>query len=122
MARDMAMVLGGVLLPKPNTFVLEDDDGGTDILTLGRVLYTDFRDRRRTWTVGWENLLYENDFESIQTLYHNQVSSGSYPVLQFDAYGIYAPVKIKINPQRIALNGTLVKNFVVTLIEKNPVS
>lgn len=122
MARDMAMVLGGILLPKPNTFNRIDDAGSTDVLTLGRVLYTDYRDRRRTWVVGWKNLLYESDFTSIETLYHNQISSGSYPMLQFDAYGIYCPVKLDISPQNIALNGTLVQSFTITLTEKNPVS
>lgn len=120
--RDMAMVLGGRLLPKPSTFLKKEDINGVDVRTLGGVLYTDFRDRNRSWTVGWKNILYDTDHQTITDIWLEQLDTRTYPMLQFDSEGIYVPVKIDISEQKIRYNGTLIQDFTITLTERNPIS
>jgi hypothetical protein len=122
MGQDMSMVLGGRLLPKPSTFKKTDSINGVDVTTLGGVLYTDFRDRRRSWDVGWENILYATDHETIMDIWREQITTRTYPMLQFDAESIYVPVKIDISSQSLKYNGTLVQSFTITLTEANPIS
>jgi hypothetical protein len=119
---DMVMFLGGRTVPKPSTFKLVNDSGATDVLTLAGVLYTDFRDRRRSWTVGWKNVLYQTDVQTIVEIWEEQFTNNAYPILDFPAEGVYAPVKMEISDLNIKYNGVLAENFSVTLIEQNPVS
>lgn len=120
--RDMAMVLGGRLVPKPSTFNKIETINGVDVTTLGGVLYTDFRDIKRVWEVGWDNILYDTDHQTLIDIWREQISTRTYPMLQFDSEGIYLPVKIDISPQNIKHNGTLIEGFTVTLTEQNPIS
>lgn len=120
--RNMAMVLGGRLVPKPSTFKKIETINGIDVTTLGGVLYTDFRDMKRVWEVGWTNILYDTDHLTLMTIWREQISTRTYPMLQFESEGIYLPVKIDISEQNIRHNGTLIESFTVTLTEANPIS
>lgn len=103
----MTMILGGVVLPKPSTFRQILDSNETDNVTLGYTLYTDFINTRRGWVIGWKDIK-RTDFDTIYNLYLEQYTNGAYHPFQFDAYNIYAPVKLNISDQDIKLNGELV--------------
>lgn len=120
--RDMAMVLGGRLVPKPSKFVKTETINGVDITTLGGVLYTDFRDIKRVWEVSWDNILYDTDHLTLMAVWRNQISTRTYPMLQFASESLYVPVKMDISPQDIKYNGTLIQSFTITLTEQNPIS
>lgn len=122
MSKDMAMVLGGRLLPKPSTFKRTLIPNETDITTLGGTLYTDFVNNRREWEVGWKLILEDTDYDTIQELYLEQYENQTYHILQFDAYGIYTPVKMNISAQKIKYNGTLIEAFTITLKEQYAIS
>lgn len=122
MAQDMAMVLGGRLIPKPSGFLKTETINGVDVTTLGGVLYTDFRDRKRVWQVSWDNILYGTDMQTILDVWEQQLATRTYPMLQFDAENLYVPVKVDISEQKIRYNGTVVEQFSITLTEQNPIS
>lgn len=119
---DMAMILGGRVLPYPKDFRRIISPNETDVRTLGGGIYTDFINFNRGWRVSWENLKAE-DFQIIYDLWEDQYTTHTYKMLQFDAYGIYAPVKINISEeQAIKYNGSIIQNFSITLIEQFAVS
>lgn len=122
MGKDMAMILGGRLLPKPSTFKRTLIPNETDITTLGGTLFTDFVNNRREWEVGWKLILEDTDYDTIQDLYLEQYENQTYHLLQFDAYGIYTPVKMNISAQKIKHNGTLIEAFTITLKEQYAIS
>lgn len=119
--KDMAVVLGGVLMPKPDGFnrILEANE--TDIRTLGGILYTDFVNNIRSWSMSWKYITQE-DYAIIERLYLAQYTNNRYAMLQFNAYSIYAPVKIKMSNQKPKFNGSVYEDFSITLIEQNPFS
>lgn len=122
MVRDMAIVLGGYSLPKPSRFKKIETLNGTDIKTLGGVVYTDFVSYSRQWVIGWDNILYERDIATIKTIWDNQRLNRVYPMLQFNSENLYVSAKIDISEQDIRYNGTVVEAFEITLTERNPLS
>lgn len=120
-AIDMSMVLGGVVIPYPSSFVLNVIPNETDVRVLSGNLYTDFVSNLRTWEIGWDTMTREN-YEIIYQIYLNQYSRLQYPILQFDAKGIYVPVKVNIDPENLKHNGVLVVGFKMTLKEQYPFS
>lgn len=122
MVRNMAIVLGGQLLPKPSGFKKIEGTNSVDVRTLGGVIYTDFRDRNRSWEVSWDKILYDTDHQTIMQIWRDQTSNRRYPMLQFDSENVYAPVKVDISEQTLKYNGTLVESFTITLTEQNPIS
>lgn len=119
----MRIVLGGRTLPKPNTFKRIQTPTETDVVTLGGSLYTDFISRRQAWQCGWK-LITEEQMQIIQDLFEEQYTdpTGAYHLLQFDAYDIYAPVKLEITDQQIKYNGALIENFSIVLKQQYAVS
>lgn len=122
MSKEMTMLLGGVVLPKPSTFERSLIPNESDITTLGGTMYTDFVNNRREWVVGWKNILEDGDYEKIQTLYLRQYEEQVYHHLYFGAYDIYTPVKMNISKQKIKYNGTLIEAFTITLKEQYAIS
>lgn len=117
----MQIIIGGVELPKPSGFRRTVIGNESNNVTLGGVMYTDFINNRRSWRISWENLKYE-DYEIIYDLYFRQYEEETYHYLQFDAYGLYVPVKIEMSEEEIKHNSVLIKNFSITLIEAVPFS
>lgn len=118
---DTTIILGGVVLPFYSELKETTKPNETDIVTLGGNLYTDFINNRREWVVSWENLKRE-DFDIIYALYTRQYQQSSYLMLQIDAYNIYIPAKINISQKDIKWNGSIYKNFSITLKEQLPFS
>lgn len=118
---DMTLIIGGILIPKPSTFKRIDQPNETDRITLGGTLNTYFINKRREWVIGWK-LIKEEDFQKLQTLFNEQYSQHTYHVMQFDAYDIYAPVKLEFSDQNIKSNGSLIENFSMVIKEKYAVS
>lgn len=117
----MIVYLGGIVIPKPTTFVKLDTPNETENITAGGTLYADFRNNRRTWTMGWK-LLKSEDYDRIYTLYKAQYTNHQFYYLQFPAYSLYVPVKINISQENIRYNGGFYENFSITLKEKYPFS
>lgn len=121
--KDMRIVLGGRTLPLYMNLERTDFSNEVDIVTLGGQMYTDFRNRLREWRISWSKIEEDSDAQIVLDLWAEQYDTGIYPMLQFDAYNIYCPVKITLAPtQRIDYNGTLIDVLSVTLREQNPVS
>lgn len=120
---DMAVVLDGVRLPDPSTpYERIFDPNETDRTTLGGKRFTDFINLQRSWTLNWK-LIKETDYTIIYNIFIKQYQTGIYPMLQFDAYGIYTAVKIEIDKnQKIKYNGSLIENFSITLKEQDAFS
>jgi hypothetical protein len=121
MTRDMSIILGGVLMPAFGKLDKLHEPNESDNVTLGGTLFTHFVNRRRGWILSWDHLKTE-DVETIVAVYESQYVTGVYPILQFDAEGVYAPVKIEIYPAGIRWNGSLYEGFKVTLKEKYSIS
>lgn len=119
--KDMAMILGGRVLPKPSSFLKIIQPNETDNVTLGGNLYTDFMNYRRAWQVGWKNIK-EEDMSLIETLFQEQYELAIYHTLQFDAYDLYVPVKMEVSNQNIRYNGSLIENFNIVLKEQFAIS
>jgi len=119
--KDMEIILGGVVLPKFKTFKRTDTPNEADVVTLGGNLYTDFINQRREWAVGWDKLKSE-DHDIIMALYRRQYQTEQYLMLQINAYGIYAPVKMNISSQNIRFNGSIIEAFSITLREQHAIS
>ena len=118
----MAIILGGVLLPKYTQLKKLNDANQTDSQTLGGGIYTDFINVRRGWKIIW-NLLKEEDYTTIRAIYDNQFTTGAYPVLQFDAENIYTPAKMDIPTEEdIKYNGAYIENFNIVLKEQPAIS
>lgn len=114
---DMAIVLGGVLLPNvglppKRTY----DPNETEVRTLGGNLYTDYLNNLRTWTLSWDSIKRE-DFDIIHNLYNLQNTNHITHMLQIASLSIYVPVKIVMNPQDIAHNAAIIKSFSIILKE-----
>lgn len=117
---DMGCYLGGVKLPRPNTFVRSDQGNFKTNTTLGNSIYTDFTGISRRWTVGWENMLYA-DYQTVRDLFYRQNLNG-YLYFTFNSYNIYTPVLMEISEAQLSLNGVLIPNFMMTLREQSATS
>lgn len=117
---DMSCSLGGVRLPKPKIFARKDQGNFVTNTTLGNNIYTDFTGISRTWTVGWENMLYA-DYQTVRDLYFRQNLNG-YLYFTFNAYNIYTPVLLEISEAQLSLNGVLIPSFTITLREQSATS
>lgn len=119
---DMSMYVGGVKLRYPSSFQRNDSGNETTVETLGGQIYTDFRDRKRSWVVGWANMFLE-DMEALRDVWASQYSSPySYISFVFPAEGISVVAKLDISVQKPKHNGVIVENFSITLTEQHPVS
>lgn len=119
---DMAMILGGVLVPYPSNFNKIINPNETNNITLGGRLSTDFINTRRAWRVTWKNMTREN-YQIIYNIWAAQYTNFRYTTLQFNAYNIYCPVKIDIMPEHeIKYNGSLISSFYIILSEQEPIS
>lgn len=119
--KDMAIVLGGSLLPKPSSFKEIIEENSTDRRTLGGTQFTDFINQLRSWEIGWD-LIESEDYDVIRTIYNNQFDAATYPYLQFNAYSIYVPVKVEISSRQIKYNGSLIEGFKIILKEQYAIS
>lgn len=119
--KDMAIIIGGTLLPKFTTINRIDTPNETDHTTLEGVMYTDFVNTRRAWKLTYK-LITEEDYEIIKGLWFLQYQDEVYHTMQFDAYGIYTPVKITMSDQNIRYNGALIEDFSIILTEQYAVS
>lgn len=117
---DMACYLGGVKLPRPKIFARKDEGNFRTNKTLGNSIYTDFTGISRSWTIGWENMLYA-DYQTVRDLYFRQGLQG-YLYFTFNAYGIYTPVFMDITEAQLSLNGVIIPSFTMTLREQSPTS
>lgn len=119
--KNMALIIGGQLIPKPTTFKKITKPNETDRETLGGERYTDFVNTTRSWQIGWKYLK-EEDFAIINTLFYKQYENETYHVMQFDAYSIYAPVKLEISDENIKHNGSIIEGFSMIIKEKYAIS
>ena len=119
--KDMALIIGGRLIPRPSTFKKITDANETDRRTLGGELFTDFINLNRSWQIGWE-LITAEDFATIQALYTEQYQNETYHIMQFDAYNIYGPVKLEISEENIKWNGSVLQNFTMIIKEQHAIS
>ncbi len=117
---DMGCYLGGVRLPRPNIFRRQDSGNFRTNITLGNNIYTDFTGISRSWTIGWENMLYA-DYATILGLFARQNLTG-YLYFTFNAYGIYTPVFMDISEAQLSLNGVIIPSFTMTLREQSATS
>ena len=118
---DMALIIGGELLQNPTEFKRIYQRNETDRRTLGGTLFTDFINLNRDWEMTWK-LISEADYNTINQLFFDQYENGTYPYMQFDAYSIYAPVKIELTDQQIKHNGNYISGFSIIIKEQLPVS
>jgi hypothetical protein len=119
--KDMILIIGGHVIPRPSTFREKTQPNETDRRTLGGKLFTDFINVNRTWEIGWSRITSE-DFQTINDLYYDQYTNEEYPVMQFDAYGVYGPVKLEISDKDIKYNGSVIENFTMTIKEQNAIT
>lgn len=118
---DMTFSLGGTTVPRPTTFVRKDDGNYKARRTLQGVLYVDFRERLRSWTIGWNLILVDSDFSTLKTMWEQQFITRTFPQLVFPEYGVDTPVFMEISDQPIRYNGVLIESFTMTLTEQYPV-
>lgn len=119
---DMALILGGVLLPYYSSFNKIISPNETNNITLGGRLSTDFINTRRAWKITWKNMKQEN-YEIVYAIWAAQYTTFRYTTFQFNAKGIYCPVKVDIMPEHeIKYNGSLIANFYIILSEQEPIS
>ena len=123
MVKDMALIIGGRLIPNPGPggFRRSDRANETTTETLGSHIYTDFINVRREWVISWDKMTYE-DYETILDLYYEQYSDEVYHFMQFDAFNIYAQVKLEITEANLRLNGSIVDGFSMIIKEKFAIS
>lgn len=121
--KDMRIVLGGVELPKYTGFNPGTEENAVDVVTAGGSLYTDFINRRESWTFTWENLTSE-DYDTIKAIYDDQfVDPFQYPDLQVDALSVYTRAKMSIPPKhQLRWNGSIIQNFFIELQAQHAVS
>lgn len=119
--KDMILIIGGHIIPRPSTFREKTEPNETDRRTLGGKLSTDFININRSWSIGWD-IISADDFAVIHQLYYDQYTNEAYPVMQFDAYDIYGPVKLEISEKDIKYNGSVIKNFTMTIKEQNAIT
>ena len=121
--KDMAVILGGRLLPKftKDGFKRIYTPNEKDNVTLGGTLFTYFKNNRRTWQIKW-SMIKEDGFQVIEDLYLEQYELSIYHPLQIDAFGIITTVKMNMNNPDIVLNGGFYRNVVITLQEKAAIS
>lgn len=117
---DMTFSIGGVTIPKPTTFVRRDDGNYSARRVIEGALKVDFRERLRSWTVGWNLILVDSDFQSIHDLWTAQFDTRTFPTMVFTEYGINGEVFIEISDQNIRYNGILIESFSLTITEIDP--
>lgn len=118
---NITIILGGVTLPVPTSFVQVSGQNATDNRTLDGTLYTDYINVNRSWNVSWNNLC-EEDYNELYDLFFDQFSSLTYPTLVVSYYGISVPVKVNINDKDIFWDGNQIKDINVTLLEQYAIS
>ena len=121
MTRDMRIVLDGQTLPKYSSINVDYQSREATNETLGGNIFTFYKNNRRTWTITWENMLYEN-YVAVRQIYLNEFLNRRYPYLQFPAENVYAPVHLSIDKAQLQLNGTIIPSFTLTLQEQNAIS
>lgn len=115
------IVLDGVDLPVPDSFILDSRPNSSDNMTLNATLYTDFVNVSRSWTVTWTTMCKE-EYDALYDIWFNQFSTFEYPTLEVDYYGIAVPVKVDMNPKDIRWDGNNIRNIQIVLREQNAIS
>ena len=118
---EIVFIFDGVTIPKATTYSEKIQANETTNQTLGGKYYTDYVSNNRVWFLTWDNLK-ESDYQKIYTLYKNQYKYNRYGVLRIDAFGINVPAKMEVNEHNISYNGSIRKNFSISIIEQFPFS
>lgn len=114
---DMSIYLNGVKLPNFSSCIRAYDTNQVINKTLGGIMYTDFLNIRRSWSIKWEQM-FRSDYDIVYNYFLWQYQNHTYPVLQVPAYSINAPVMLLISDQNIRHNAVIVENFVLNVIEQ----
>jgi hypothetical protein len=119
----IVVILGGVTLPTPDLpFKRITTPNETDNTTLDGTIYTDFINRRRSWSMTW-GALSETEYDAIRAIYNAQYTNQQYPILQIAHYSLVAAVKMNVTPEDdIRRDGTCIRGFGITLLEQYAVS
>lgn len=121
MSNTIAVILGGVLLPKHGRIKELTTPNETENITLGGRRYTDFINVLKGWQLSWD-VIKTTDYEIMADLFMEQYQNEAYHMLQIDAKGVYQPVKMEITDTNYKLNGVIVENFSITLKYENAIS
>lgn len=118
---DMSLYINNTLLPYPSDFTRVFKPNDQTNQDLSGDINTRFLNNQRSWKLVWSNLK-KADYQIIQNLYLQQYAAAAFPVMQFDAYSLYVPVKLEMSDHDIKYNGEIIGNLTLILKEKYPIS
>jgi len=118
---DMAIYLGGVLMPK--YLALEEivKPNANEVMSLDGTLRVDFVNTRRGWRLKW-GLITVADYQTIRDKFDEQFETGNMHWLNIPAYNVYVQVYMKIDNKKIKHNGNFVDGIEVELYEQYAIS
>ncbi len=114
---NLAITLGGVVLPDQATLIEITTPNEADVRTLDGSLYTDFINNLRSWEISWEKLT-KAEYDAIRQIFLDQYTNEAYPVLLIPFYEIGVPAKISLSPKDIRFDGECIRGFSITLKEQ----
>lgn len=118
---NIAITLGGVLLPDSAVLKENPIPQESDNLTLDGSLYTDFVSVRRSWTISWVKLN-KDEYDDIRQVFDDQYDLEAYPLLEIPYYNIEVPAKMSISEKDIHFDGECIIDFSITLDEQYAIS